>query len=83
MEMANLETEYDDKSGKGAGATSTGLDKLNDAISGKNMKSAEFGDGQKDKAMRIIESELAQDRNVRKRSVAPRVPPCTSWSGLR
>ena len=64
MEMANLETEYDDKSGKGAGATSTGLDKLNDAISGKNMKSAEFGDGQKDKAMSIIESELSQDRNV-------------------
>lgn len=64
MEMANLETEYDDKSGKGAGATSTGLDKLNDAISGKNMRSAEFGDGQKDKAMSIIESELSQDRNV-------------------
>lgn len=64
MEMSNLDTDYDDKSGKGAGATSTGLDKLNDAISGKDMKSAEFGDREKDKAMRIIDSEVAQDRNV-------------------
>ncbi|HEX8702405.1 MAG TPA: hypothetical protein VF815_26465 [Myxococcaceae bacterium] len=64
MEVANLERDYDDKSGKGAGATSTGLDKLNDAIYGKNMKSAEFGDNKKDDAMRLIDSELSQDRNV-------------------
>lgn len=64
MEVANLGTEYDDKSGKGAGATSAGLDKLNDAIHGKDMKSAEFGDSQKDNAMSVIDSELARDRNV-------------------
>ncbi len=64
MEVANLDTEYDDKSGKGAGATSTGLDKLNDAIYGKDMKSSEFDGGQKDKALSIIDSELARDRNV-------------------
>ncbi|MDY7225317.1 hypothetical protein [Hyalangium rubrum] len=64
MEMSNLERDYNDKSGDGAGATSGGLDKLNDAISGKDMKSSEFGDKQKDTAMRIIDSELSQDRNV-------------------
>jgi hypothetical protein len=64
METANLDSEYNDKSGEGAGATSAGLDKLNDAIHGKDMKSAEFGDDQKDDAMHVIDSELDQGRNV-------------------
>jgi uncharacterized protein YrzB (UPF0473 family) len=64
MEVANLDTEYNDKSGDGAGATSAGLDKLNDAIHGKDMKVADFGDDQKDDAMSIVDSELAHGRNV-------------------
>jgi hypothetical protein len=64
MEVANEGRDYNDKTGDGAGANAQGLDRLNDAINGKNMRHGSFGDKDKDKAMGIIDTELKRGNNV-------------------
>ncbi|WNG28784.1 hypothetical protein F0U62_35890 [Cystobacter fuscus] len=64
MEFSNGDGDYNDKTGEGAGATTDNLDKLNDAIHGKNMRHESFGDNDKDKALSVIDSELKRGNNV-------------------
>ncbi|OJH41070.1 hypothetical protein [Cystobacter ferrugineus] len=65
MEIANGNKDYTDDTGEGAGASARTLDRLNDAIHGKNMGYVDIKDSKQQKAaMDVIDAELKSGNNV-------------------
>jgi hypothetical protein len=64
MEASNGKKSYNDRTGSGAGASSTSLDVLHDAVYGRNMAYDEVSSSERGAAMKRIDSELASGQNV-------------------
>ncbi len=65
MEIANGKREYNDKTGKGDGASASGLDILHDAVYGRNMAyETVSNDKDRTRVMERMDRELASGQNV-------------------
>ena len=65
MDATNGNKGYNDKTGQGAGASSTGVDVLQDAIYGRNMGFIEaYNSSKRGEAMQRIDSELKEGQYV-------------------
>ncbi|WNG28783.1 hypothetical protein F0U62_35885 [Cystobacter fuscus] len=65
MEIANGSNDYNDATDEGSGASVQTLDRLNDAIHGKDMSYVEIKNSKQQKAaMNVIDAELKRGKNV-------------------
>jgi hypothetical protein len=64
QEVTNGSENYNDRTNEGRGSQPQDVDQLNDAIYGRNMGFMSVGDGQRGRAMNLLDKQLSQGENV-------------------